>query len=177
MTQLKYFYNDLIRMLGKNKFRIIFIWLTQCFWGIFMYRLERSLFLIFGKYYKFIRIPFIPLINIIQAYSNMDINYHADIKEGLIILHPSVGCVISGQSVIGKNLTLVGGNIIGVKRKTKINEFVIGNNCTLGANATIVGPVLLGNNINIGASTCVTKNFLDNNLVLVGTPAKILQKS
>lgn len=32
----------------------------------------------------------------------MDIHYKADIKGGLLVLHPSVGCVISGQSIIGE---------------------------------------------------------------------------
>lgn len=174
MTQISFFYRDVIRMLGKNKFRLIYIWLSQVFLGILLYRIERSLFLIFGKYYKVIRIIFIPAINILSSYSNLDINYTADIKGGLLILHPSIGCVISGQSIIGENLTLVGGNIIGVKGGKKRKKFIIGDNCTLGANATIIGPIILGNNINIGANACVTKDFKNNNIVLVGTPAKQL---
>jgi serine O-acetyltransferase len=116
MTQLNYFRKDIKRMLGKHKIRIIHIWLSRAFLGILVYRVERSLFLIFKKYYGFIRVPFIPILNIIQMYSNLDIHYKANIKGGISILHPSVGIVISGQSIIGENLTLTGGNVIGAKK-------------------------------------------------------------
>ena len=119
MTQIKFFIENLNRMLGKYKIRILLIWLSRVFWGIIIYRLERSLYLLFPKVYGIIRVPFIPVFNLIQMYSNLDIHYKADIKGGLLILHPSVGIVISGQAKIGKNLTLTGGNVIGAKRKTK----------------------------------------------------------
>ena len=104
-------------MLGKHKIRIIHIWLSRSFAGIFIYRLERSLFLVFGNSYGYLRILFIPITNLIQAYSNIDIHYKANIKGGILILHPSVGCVISGKTIIGQNLTLTGGNIIGVRSR------------------------------------------------------------
>ena len=175
MTQVRFFLEDLKRMLGKHKIRIIHIWLSRSFMGIFMYRLERSLFLIFGHTYRFLRIPFIPIFNLLQAYSNIDIHYKSDIKRGLSILHPSVGCVISGNAKIGQNLTLIGGNVIGIKKMCDGNNFLIGNNCTLGANATIIGPIKLGNYIEIGASACVVKDCLTNNSILVGVPAEILK--
>ena len=89
----------------------------------------------------------------------------------MLILHPSVGCVISGQSIIGENLTLTGGNIIGLKKIKGKEEFRIGNNCSLGANATIIGPLILGNNIKIGASACVVRSCVNDNSTLVGVPA------
>lgn len=87
--QIKYFGQDLTRMLGKYKIRILHIWLSRVFWGIFLYRLERGLFLLIGKPYEIIRVIFIPIFNIIQAYSNIDLNYKSDIKGGLLVLHPS----------------------------------------------------------------------------------------
>lgn len=176
MTQMRYFAQDLNRMLGKHKIRIIHIWLSRSFAGIFLYRLERSMFMVFGKSYGYLRIPFIPIINIFQAYSNIDIHYKANIKGGLSILHPSVGCVISGQTRIGNNFTLTGGNVVGVKKKCVENTFLIGDNCSMGANATIIGPLKLGNNIKIGASACVVKDCLVHNSILVGVPAEILVK-
>ncbi len=172
VQQFLYFKQDVKRMLGKYKIRILHIWISRVFIGIFMYRLERACFLFFGKYYSFGRVIFIPLFNLIQAYSNLDINYKADIKGGLLILHPSVGVVISGLSVIGKNLTLVGGNIIGAKHSCLKGEYVIGDNCSMGANATIIGPLILGDNINIGASACVVKSHFGNDKTLVGVPAR-----
>lgn len=174
MTQLKFFVKDVRRMLGKRKIRVLHVWLGRCFWGVFMYRFERSLYLLVGKSYGIIRVPFIPLLNLLNMYSNIDIHYKAKIEGGLIILHPSVGCVVSGQVSIGKNLTLTGGNVIGIKKSSE-QVFVIGDNCTLGANATVIGPLQLADGIVIGASACVTKSFLDEGSVLVGVPAKVWQ--
>lgn len=171
-TQFYYFISDVKRILGKHKIRILHIWLSRVFWGLLLYRFERSMYLFFGKYYSYLRVILIPVFNLLQAYSNMDINYKAEIKGGLLVLHPSVGVVISGLSIIGENFTLVGGNIIGAKAGCKRGEFVIGNNCTVGANATIIGPVKIGNNIEIGASACVVKDFLNDSVVLKGVPAK-----
>lgn len=106
----------------------------------------------------------------------MDIHYKADIKGGLIVLHPSVGCVISRYCIIGNNLTLTGGNVIGVKQRCKPGSFVIGDDCTLGANATIVGPLILGNKIVIGSSACVVGSYLIESTILAGVPAKVVNK-
>lgn len=173
MTQLSFFKRDVIRILGKNKLRIIFIWMTRSFVGVLLYRFERGLFLVFGKYYAIIRLLFLPIILIFQSYSNIEIHYKANIKGGILVLHPSVGCVVSGQVIIGANLTLTGGNIIGVG-KNKAIHFILGDNITLGANATIIGPLELKNNIFIGAGACVTKSFESSNINLAGLPAKAM---
>lgn len=173
--QFLYFLEDIRRMLGKSKSRILYIWLSRSFVGLFMYRLERGFFVTFGKLYSIIRILFLPIINIIQAYSNLDINYKANIKGGILVLHPSNGVVISGRSIIGANLTLTGGNVIGISKNCSIGDFVIGDNCSLGANAVIIGPLKLMNNVQVGASACVVKSFADSHITLVGVPAKILK--
>jgi serine O-acetyltransferase len=174
ILQLKYFTIDISRMLGRNKWRLLTIWTSRVFWGIFIYRFERSLYLICGKSYSILRIPLLPLFLICYWYSNMEIHYQADIEGGIIVLHPSLGIVISGRSTIGKNITFVGGNCIGLKDSiNKDEDYVIGDNNWLGANAVIIGPIKLGNNINIGASACVVKSFPIDNITLVGVPAKI----
>lgn len=177
MQQLSYFTKDVKRMLGKHKVRILYVWLSRSFWGILLYRIERSLFLAFGKQYSFIRVPFVPFFNLIQAYSNIDIHYKAVIEGGISILHPSVGVVISGQSRIGEHITLTGGNVIGVHKKCEEGTFVIGNNCSLGANATIIGPVILADYTTIGASACVVNDCVTTHRVLVGVPAKPINET
>ncbi|WP_431135865.1 serine acetyltransferase [Psychroserpens mesophilus] len=177
MTQIQFFVKDVKRMLGKRKIRILHVWLKRSFWGILLYRLERSFFLVFGKAYGIIRVPFIPIFNILQSYSNIEIHYKANIKGGLSVLHPSVGCVISWRTNIGENLTLTGGNIIGIKTEHSKDKFIIGNNCTFGANATVVGPLQLGNDIIIGASACVTESCLTDGSILMGVPAKVYNKT
>ena len=139
--------------------------------------MERGFLISFGKPYEIIRMLFLPLINLIQAYSNVEIHYKADIKGGLSILHPSMGVVLSGKAIIGSNLTLTGGNVIGISKKCIQGEFMIGDNCNLGANAVILGPVKMGNNIKVGALACVTKDFLESEVVLVGVPANIKNSS
>jgi serine O-acetyltransferase len=174
--QFGYFALDLKRIVGKYKVRILHIWLSRVFWGILIYRMERGLFLTIGKPYKILRVLFIPFLNLLQSYTNIDLNYEADIKGGLFILHPSVGVVVSGLSVIGYNLTLTGGNIIGAKKGCKYGDISIGDNCTLGANAVIIGPVKLGDNITVGASACVVKDCLTENSILAGVPAKSINQ-
>ena len=43
--QFLYFLKDLRRMLGKQKSRILFIWLSRSFAGVILYRIERGFFL------------------------------------------------------------------------------------------------------------------------------------
>src|SRR4026208_1092497 len=135
MSQLKYLYKDVVRILGKNKWRILIIFFSRVFVGIFWYRIDRSLFLLIGKNYRLFRILLSPVFYMAQAYSNIDIHYQADIGPGLLVLHPSVGIVISGNAIIGKNVTLTGGNVIGEAKKCERGDFVIGDDCYLGANA------------------------------------------
>jgi hypothetical protein len=99
MTQFKFFLEDVKRMLGKYKIRILHLWISRSFIGILTYRVERSIFLLFPKIYGILRVPLIPILNLLNAYSNLDINYKADIKGGIVILHPAAGIVISGQSI------------------------------------------------------------------------------
>lgn len=177
IEQFSYFLQDISRIIGKKKYRILLVIFTRSFWGLFSYRMERSGYLLLGRFYPIIRLPFVPLLVILQSFSNIDIHYQANIKGGLLILHPSVGIVVSGMSTIGKNLTLTGGNIIGYKGKSKNAPFTIGDNCTLGANATIIGPLVLGDFIMVGASSCVVKSCFNNHQILVGVPAVTLSKS
>lgn len=174
MMQLRFLYHDVLRLVGRKKVRFLYFFLTRTFAGVFIYRIERLFFLIFKDLYPGIRLLFLPLILLFQSYSNIDIHYKANIAGGLLILHPAVGCVISGQAKIGKNLTVTGGNVIGIT-KTKKGHFIIGNNCTLGANATIMGPLCLKDYITIGANACVTKSFDKNNMTLVGVPARAIK--
>ena len=174
IQQFFYFVKDIDKNLGRNKIRLFLLVFSPVFWGLFKYRFDRFLSLLFGKFYVVIRLVFFPLFLVLEVYSRMDINFRADILGGLRILHTSVGIVISGNSIIGENLILTGGNIIGGKIEGPI---LIGDNCSLGANATIIGPIKLGNGIKIGANACVVKDCLSDGVILVGVPAKPLSKS
>jgi len=171
MTQLRYFFADYMRMVGKTKLRIFIVWATAGGVGIFFYRFERSMYLIFGKSWSFFRLLILPLLLLAEAYSKCDINYKADIGPGLKILHTVSGITISGLAVIGKNITLSGGNTIGGRRLNDKLPYIIGDNVYLGVNAIIIGPVILGNNVSVAAGSVVMKDAPDN-CTLIGVPAR-----
>jgi serine acetyltransferase len=172
LNQISYLKKDIIKNLGRNKYRIFIFVISPIFLGILQYRFERLLYQLLDTKYKYFRVLISPFLFIIESYSKMDIHYLANIKGGLKILHNSVGVVISGQTIAGNNLTLTGGNVIGAKG---IGDITIGENCYLGANATLIGPLVLGNNISIGASACVLKSYLEDNIILIGVPAKVMK--
>lgn len=173
-TQIYFLFQDINRILGRNKFRILTIFISRTFCGIFIYRFERALYLLFGKSYKIFRIPLVPIFSIFYWYSNTEIHYKANIKGGISIFHPSLGVVVSGEAIVGKNLTMVGGNCIGLKQMNNAGPYILGDNISLGANATIIGPLTLQHNVIIGANACVTTNFDQSNITLIGVPAKQL---
>jgi len=170
--QLSFLRQDYIKTSGSKKLRMFYIWLNRGVIGIALYRLERMMFLLLGKFWKIFRILFIPFLYPLYAYSNCEISYAAKIGPGIKILHLSMGVVISGFVTIGLNMTLTGGNVIGGKPAVRSNkEFKIGDNLNMGANSVILGPISLGNNVIVGANALVNKSF-QMDTVLVGVPAQ-----
>tara|TARA_Y100001970_G_C13941324_1_gene703328 strand:- start:379 stop:855 length:477 start_codon:yes stop_codon:yes gene_type:complete len=53
-------------------------------------------------------------------------------------------------------------------------ETKVGNNVSIGSNATILGGITIGNNVLVGAGSVVTKNIPDGKIV-VGNPAKVIK--
>ena len=56
---------------------------------------------------------------------------------------------------------------------TEAKPITIGNNVWIGAGAIILPGVELADGIAVGAGSVVTKSFMEPNVILVGTPAKI----
>jgi hypothetical protein len=102
-VQFRYLFYDLIQLVGKNKWRLLTVIFTRCFYGLLKYRMEKFFYSLFGKFYFLVRLPFLPVFFILEIISNMDIHYKSDIKGGLKVLHPSQGITISGCLVAGKN--------------------------------------------------------------------------
>lgn len=96
------------------------------------------------------------------------------VGAGLTIYHHGE-IIVNETAVIGKNCRLHGGNCIGnngiLDRSPKI-----GDGLDLGVGAKIIGDIRLGNNIKVGANAVVTKNFLQNNVTLVGIPAREVRR-
>lgn len=170
LEQLRFFFQDYRKICGQKKIRYAYVWMNRVAVGIFLYRFERGMYLSLGRVWKVLRILISPLLNLSYAYANSEIHYQATIGPGLAILHASPGVVISARATIGENLTLVGGNIIGIREGME-GDLRIGHNCYLGANAVILGPVILGDDTTIGACALVIHHY-DGKGTLVGVPAK-----
>lgn len=95
-------------------------------------------------------------------------------QEGLLIYH-SGSIIVNANARIGKNCVLHGENCIGNNGVTE-DAPVIGDNCDIGVGAKIIGGVRLGNNVRIGANSVVTKSFDEDDIVLVGIPARKLER-
>jgi serine O-acetyltransferase len=138
------------------------------------YRVDRMLFLLFGRVYPIVRPLFSSVFLVCQLLGGRhDIHYLADVGPGLMVLHPALGTVVGAKTVAGSRLTLVGGNLIGGRQSPA--TVVIGSNVTLGANAVVLGPVRIGSNCRIGAGAVVTTNAPDGS-VMVGVPARCIEE-
>ncbi|MCG3654161.1 acyltransferase [Aliarcobacter butzleri] len=58
----------------------------------------------------------------------------------------------------------------------KVDPIKIGKNCWIGTNSTILPGIELGDRTIVGANTVVTKSFPDGNVIIAGTPAKIIRE-
>lgn len=173
VEQWRFFSRDVSRMLESQRSRLFTVWMSRSFWGLLHYRFERFMFLLIGRHYRFLRIMLTPLLNLIQAYSNIEIPYHADVKGGLRVLHPSAGVVISMFAVIGHDVLLVGGNVIGTRKICTFGDIQIGDRCSFGANAVALGPVKIANGVRVAALACVTRDCLQPDVALIGAPASV----
>ncbi len=91
--------------------------------------------------------------------------------EGLMIYHH--GCIIVNENVaVGARCKLHGTNCIGNNGKT---ECVLraGDDLDVGIGACIIGDVCLGDGVTVGANAVVTKSFEQNEITLIGLPARM----
>lgn len=89
---------------------------------------------------------------------------------GLTIYHH--GCIIVNEDArIGANCRLHGNNCIGNSGKTNAAP-VIGNDLDMGFGAVVIGGLQLGNNITLGSNAVVVHSCAENDVTLVGIPAK-----
>ena len=86
--------------------------------------------------------------------------------------------------ILGKNFLFAPGvKIISANHDLKdhtkshqTNPIKIGDNVWIGTGATILPGVTIGNGCVIGAGSVVTKSFEEDNLIIVGNPAKAIKK-
>ena len=105
----------------------------------------------------------------IRMYSMLELSPKVQIGEGLYIAH--IGpTIIHHDVVIGKNLTILPGVIIGA---AKTGVPTIGDNVTIGAGAVIIGKINIGDNAIIGANAVVTRDIPEG-CTVVGIPARLI---
>ena len=70
---------------------------------------------------------------------------------------------------VGNNCTVGHGAIL--------HGCVIGHNCIIGMGAIVLNGAHIGNNCIVGAGALVTeqRNFMENNKLILGTPAKVIR--
>lgn len=80
---------------------------------------------------------------------------------------------IGDDCIFGENVKIYDHNhnidkksIIFRKQGYNIASVIIGNNCWIGSNVTILPGVCIGNNVVIGAGSIITKNISDNTMLI-----------
>lgn len=98
------------------------------------------------------------------------------VGKGFHIVHRGFRRVDSFVS-IGENCQILPNVLFGKKRPDlKSFNIIMGDNCYISTNVTILGPVNIGNNVVIAAGAVVTKDIPDN-CTVAGIPAKIVKYS
>lgn len=82
--------------------------------------------------------------------------------------------IVSKYAKIGCNCRLHVSTNIGASAGNHVAP-VIGDNVYIGPGAILFGDIYIADNITIGANTTVNKNFDTPNVVLAGSPAKVVK--
>lgn len=173
MEQLRFLRFEMYLVANRRWWRYWLCLFDQGFQAVACYRIDRALYLTLGRGWVALRVLLKPIFFLLSPWiGTCEIHYQCNIGKGLKLLHYSLGLVISKHAVIGEGCTFTGGNCIGSRKGQPIG-IQIGNNLTIGANATILGPVTIGNNVTIGAGSVVVRNIPDGGIV-GGVPAKLL---
>lgn len=92
------------------------------------------------------------------------------LQEGIAFPHPT-GIVINSKTLIGRNVRIMGGVLIG---STEKGVPCIHDDVFIGGNASIISPVEIGQGAIIGAGAVVTKDVQPYEVV-VGNPARTIK--
>lgn len=103
------------------------------------------------------------------------IHYSTEIGKGFRISHFG-GIVVNPSAVIGQNVCIHPGVLIGLNYDKQLKQFGyprICNNAVLKNNSKVIGGITIGENALVGVSAVVTKD-VPKNAVVVGIPAKVI---
>lgn len=125
----------------------------------------------FGIYHKITHMSTVVIGN------KVEIGANTCIDRG--VLDPTLigdGCKIDNLCQIAHNVT-VGPNTIITAGVILCGSSKIGSHCWLAPGCVVKNGVKVGSNVTIGMNSVVYRSIKQNNVVVVGDPAKILKKS
>ena len=128
------------------------------------------------KSYKNLKFPAI-------VCSSAKVSQNAIIDDGSVVLQDVIigtnsvinkFCILNTSCSVDHDNVIKSFSSVGPKA-TLAGNVKIGNNVALGIDCTILQNINIGSSVVVGAKSLVNKNF-DRNLVIYGTPAKIIRK-
>jgi len=96
-----------------------------------------------------------------------DIPLNCQIAGGLKLTHPN-GIVIHPKAIIGANCLIL-------QQVTIVADVKIGGQVDIGAGAKIIRPVVIGDRVKIGANSVVLED-IPSHATAVGIPARIIMR-
>jgi len=170
--QLRFLKADLDRMVNGRAYRWLSISFGAGTWSIVGYRLSRLFYLAFGRGWQVAHTLLAPMHALVRPFgAGLEIHYKADVGPGLLLLHPSLGVVISPHARIGRNCTLTGGNCIGGRSGLAEHGMTLGDHVSLGVNAVVLGPGQVGDRVTVGAGSVLIGDA-PAGATMVGAPAR-----
>jgi len=93
---------------------------------------------------------------------------------GLAIVHYGT-IIVNNAAKVGRNCRIQACTNIGASGGNK-EAPIIGDNVYIGPGAKIYGDIKIGNNIAIAANSSVNKSFIEDNIMIAGSPAKRIKE-
>lgn len=169
---MRWLVQDLRRIVNGKNARWLMLWSSPACWTVVQYRLDRMGYLALGRGWAVARVLLFPLFLFFRVMgARAEISYRADIGPGLLVQHSALGVVVNGAVRAGARLTLTGGNCLGLRDVARGDDFVLGDDVSLGVNAVVLGPVRVGSGAQVGAGAVVTRDVEPGGHV-VGVPAR-----
>jgi maltose O-acetyltransferase len=131
-------------------------------------------------------LPYADQSVIIEQPFYCDYGFNIIIKENVFInydckLLDACSIYIGENTLIGPNVNIYASSHpldkdLRLKHIGLARPIVIGSDCWIGGNSTILPGVTIGNNVIVGAGSVVTKN-IPNDVTIAGNPAKVIKRS